>query len=117
MRVYIAGDEGGEARWVADRIEEWQDDHGQGSVAVLMRTNAQTRPFEEELTPASDPLPGGGGPALLAARRDSQRGWRICGCWWQPDDEMAFRRVGERPRQGHRRRRPGCPGARHERAW
>jgi len=50
VRLYIADDERGEARWVAERIEEQGLERRLGEIAVLMRTNAQTRPFEEELT-------------------------------------------------------------------
>ena len=47
---WLAEDERAEARWVADRAEELAGDTALGAMAVLMRTNAQTRPFEEELT-------------------------------------------------------------------
>ncbi len=50
VRFYIADDERAEARWVADTIEAAAGAHPLGEFAVLMRTNAQTRPFEEELT-------------------------------------------------------------------
>lgn len=46
----ISDDERGEARWVADCIEGMSAEHSYEEMAVLMRTNAQTRPFEEELT-------------------------------------------------------------------
>jgi len=50
VRLYIAEDERGEARWVADRVEALAGRHPLNEMAVLMRTNAQTRPFEEEFT-------------------------------------------------------------------
>ncbi len=50
VRLYIGADERAEARWVADRFQELQRRHSLGEMAVLMRTNAQTRSFEEELT-------------------------------------------------------------------
>ena len=52
VRLYVGEDERTEARWVADRMEELRvaGRHAWSEMAVLMRTNAQTRPFEEELT-------------------------------------------------------------------
>ncbi len=50
VQLCITDDERGEARWVADRIEALAANHAPEEMAVLMRTNAQTRPFEEELT-------------------------------------------------------------------
>ena len=50
VRLYIGSDERAEARWVADRFSELQRRHSLGEMAVLVRTNAQTRSFEEELT-------------------------------------------------------------------
>ena len=50
VRLYIGSDERAEARWVADRFQELQRKHSLAEMAVLMRTNAQTRSFEEELT-------------------------------------------------------------------
>jgi len=50
VRLYIGTDERAEARWVADRFQEMQRRHSLSEMAVLVRTNAQTRSFEEELT-------------------------------------------------------------------
>jgi DNA helicase-2/ATP-dependent DNA helicase PcrA len=50
VRLCITDDERGEARWVADHIDALSPSHSHSQMAVLMRTNAQTRPFEEELT-------------------------------------------------------------------
>ena len=50
VRLCLTDDERGEARWVADQIESLSSEHAHSQMAVLMRTNAQTRPFEEELT-------------------------------------------------------------------
>ena len=43
VRLYIGSDERAEARWVADRFQELQRKHSLAEMAVLMRTNAQTR--------------------------------------------------------------------------
>ncbi len=50
VRLYVGSDERAEARWVADRFQEQQSRYQLGEMAVLMRTNAQTRSFEEEFT-------------------------------------------------------------------
>jgi DNA helicase-2/ATP-dependent DNA helicase PcrA len=99
VRIYVGEDERAESRWIADRIEELAVDYRFGEMAVLMRTNAQSRPFEEELT-----------------RR--QLGYRVVGGlrFWQraevkdalaylrlvcrPDDLVAFSRVVNVPARG-----------------
>jgi DNA helicase-2/ATP-dependent DNA helicase PcrA len=50
VRLFVAVDERSEARWAADRFQELGRAHSLGEMAVLVRTNAQTRTFEEELT-------------------------------------------------------------------
>jgi DNA helicase-2/ATP-dependent DNA helicase PcrA len=50
VRLHIATAERGEARWVADQVERGVGTFPLAQMAVLMRTNAQTRPFEEEFT-------------------------------------------------------------------
>jgi DNA helicase-2/ATP-dependent DNA helicase PcrA len=49
VRLFVAEDERDEARWIADAIEA-AGRTSLSEIAVLLRTNAQTRPFEEELT-------------------------------------------------------------------
>ena len=45
---YVANDESDEAAFVVERINELrQDGVGYGDCAVLVRTNAQSRPLEE----------------------------------------------------------------------
>lgn len=48
VRLYVADDDRDEASWVVTQIRRSPD--GADSHAVLVRTNAQTRSFEEELT-------------------------------------------------------------------
>ncbi len=50
VRLFIAEDDRREASWVVDQLEAVQGSYRLGDMAVLFRTNAQTRPFEEELT-------------------------------------------------------------------
>ena len=50
IRLFDAGDEREEAAWVADRIRQLNR-HGEpyGNMAILYRTNAQSRLFEDAL--------------------------------------------------------------------
>jgi len=50
VRLMVRDDERQEAQWVVDQISGLRLQHELSCVAVLFRTNAQTRPFEEELT-------------------------------------------------------------------
>ncbi len=49
LRVYKAQDEGDEASWVVRTLLELQRGRPLSDLAILVRTNAQTRTFEEEL--------------------------------------------------------------------
>jgi DNA helicase-2/ATP-dependent DNA helicase PcrA len=49
VRVYKAQDEGDEAAWVVRTLLELQRGRPLSDLAILVRTNAQTRTFEEEL--------------------------------------------------------------------
>ena len=49
LRVYKAQDEGDEAAWVVRTLLELQRGRPLSDLAILVRTNAQTRTFEEEL--------------------------------------------------------------------
>ncbi len=99
VRLFVAADEREEARWVADRIQETIPRTGAGEIAVLMRTNAQTRPFEEELTRRGVPYRVVGGLRFWqrAVVKDALAYLRLV---VNPDDEMAFRRVVNVPARG-----------------
>ena len=47
--LYRASDEGDEATWIVDRIRKLRHQYKLGDMAVLVRTNAQTRSIEDEL--------------------------------------------------------------------
>ncbi len=47
--LYKATDEGDEANWIVDRIQKLRHQYKLGDLAVLVRTNAQTRAIEDEL--------------------------------------------------------------------
>ena len=55
IRLFRAGDEGDEAKWVAGEIARLRARHALAELAVLVRTNAQTRAFEDEFFHARIP--------------------------------------------------------------
>ncbi len=99
VRLFVASDDWEEARWVADRIQEALGRVEPGEVAVLMRTNAQTRPFEEELTRRGVAYRVVGGLRFWqrAVVKDALSYLRLV---VHPDDETAFRRVVNVPARG-----------------
>jgi DNA helicase-2/ATP-dependent DNA helicase PcrA len=99
VRLFIANDERGEARWVADGIEGLQGDHPLAEMAVLMRTNAQTRPFEEELTRRRIPYRVVGGLRFWqrAEIKDALAYLRLAVLG---DDLLSFERVVNVPARG-----------------
>ena len=57
IRLYRAGDEYDEARWVASELQRFRSQHNitWGAMAIFYRTNAQSRVLEEEMISASVP--------------------------------------------------------------
>jgi DNA helicase-2/ATP-dependent DNA helicase PcrA len=49
VMLYRAGDEGDEASWIADTLQQLRSRVRLGDMAILVRTNAQTRALEDEL--------------------------------------------------------------------
>jgi len=101
VRLRVASDEMDEARWVVDQMDELSatEDLDLGSMAVLLRTNAQTRPFEEELTRRRVPYRVVGGLRFWqrAEVKDALAYLRLV---VNPDDVVAFRRVVNVPARG-----------------
>jgi len=99
VRLYIGTDERAEARWVADRFQELQRKHSLGEMAVLVRTNAQTRSFEEELTRRhmAHRVIGGLRFWQRAEVKDALGYLRLV---VRPDDTIAFERVVNVPTRG-----------------
>ena len=92
VRLHIAADERGEARWVADHVEGNAGSHPLKEMAVLMRTNAQTRPFEEEFTRRRVPYRVVGGLRFWqrAEIKDALAYLRLA---IRPGDLLSFERV------------------------
>jgi DNA helicase-2/ATP-dependent DNA helicase PcrA len=88
-----------EAQWVAQEIGRLRRDHDLSALAVLYRTNAQSRLFEESLGRAGIPHVVIGG-----LRFYERREVKDVLCWLRlllnPDDDMAFERVHNVPARG-----------------
>ncbi len=89
-----------EARFVADEIEALQR-KGQAlsETAILVRTGAQTREFEERFITVGLPYRVIGGPRFYerAEIRDALAYLRLV---YQPDDGLAFERIVNKPKRG-----------------
>ncbi len=95
VAVFQAADENDEARFVVDELAGVSP----GTVAVLYRTNAQSRPFEAELVRRSVPYVVVGGTRFWerAEVKDALAYLRLVVA---PDDELAFRRAIRVPARG-----------------
>jgi len=100
VRVHGVWDSTEEARWVGDEIEARQR-HGDRltSMAVLVRTSAQTREFEERLITLGIPYQVIGGLRFYERQeiRDAVAYLRVIA---QPDDDLAFQRIVNLPKRG-----------------
>ena len=100
VRIHGVWDSGEEARWVGDEIEARQ---GRGesldTMAILVRTSAQTREFEERLITLGLPYQVIGGLRFYERReiRDAVAYLRVIA---QPDDDLAFERIANFPKRG-----------------
>ena len=99
VRLCVSEDERGEARWVVDQMEVLAGSHSLHEMAVLMRTNAQTRPFEEELTRRRVPYRVVGGLRFWqrAEIKDALAYLRLV---VRPGDPLSFERVVNTPTRG-----------------
>jgi len=99
IKLFCAGDEREEAAWVADRIRHLNR-HGEpyGSVAVLYRTNAQSRVIEEMLMRAGIPYKVFGGLKFYDRKevRDIIAYLRVI---VNPSDDISLRRIINVPKR------------------
>jgi len=95
---FQAADENDEARFVADGIEKARR-AGASGIAVLYRTNAQSRPLEAELVRRAIPYRVVGGARFWerAEVKDALAYLRLLA---NPDDVLAFRRAVTVPSRG-----------------
>ena len=99
VAVYLASDEGDEARFVTDEIEQLRATTAFGEIAVLFRVNAQSRSFEAELVRRAIPYAVVAGTRFWERKevRDALAYLRLL---IVPDDVLAFRRAVHVPARG-----------------
>ena len=89
-----------EARMIADDIETYQrKGHPLDEIAILVRASFQMREFEDRFISLAIPYRVIGGPRFYerAEIRDANAYFRLI---TQPDDDLAFERICNKPRRG-----------------
>ncbi len=99
VTVYLAADEGDEARFVADEIGRLSGTATLGEVAVLFRVNAQSRSFEAELVRRAVPYAVVAGTRFWE-RKEVRDAFAYLRLLVAPDDVLAFRRAIHVPARG-----------------
>ncbi len=100
IELYAAYNEQDEARFVIERIREYvSQDHRADSIAILYRSNAQSRNFEEQLVQHQIPYRVYGGQRFFdrAEVKDALAYLRLIG---NRHDDAAFERVVNTPPRG-----------------
>ncbi|HSP00672.1 MAG TPA: DNA helicase II, partial [Thioalkalivibrio sp.] len=100
IALYAAFNEQDEARFVAGRIEEWaREGHRYSEAAILYRSNAQSRVFEESLIQARIPYRVYGGLRFFerAEIKDALAYLRLVA---SREDDTGFERVVNQPARG-----------------
>ncbi len=100
VKLYTAYDERDEARFVIEQIQAWVNDGGvRSEVAILYRSNAQSRTFEEQLMQAGMPYRVYGGLRFFerAEIKDALAYLRLC---TRSDDDPSFERIVNTPTRG-----------------
>ncbi len=101
IRLYRAGDEYDEGRWVASEVRRLRSQHGVGwnEIAVFYRTNAQSRVLEEEMLRANVPYRVISGMRFYD-RREIKNALAYARLIVNPRDEASARRVINDPKRG-----------------
>ena len=100
LRVRGFWDSKAEARFVGDEIEAAQRAGGKlNDIAILVRAGAQTQEFESRFVDIGLPYRVIGGPRFFERMeiRDALAYLRVIN---QPDDDLAFERIVNKPRRG-----------------
>jgi DNA helicase-2/ATP-dependent DNA helicase PcrA len=99
VHLYRARDDQDEARWVVNTLQGMRPDTPWSEMAILVRTNAQTRAFEEELVRQQVPYELVGGVRFYerAEIKDLVAYLRII---HNPRDNFSFLRILNRPPRG-----------------
>ena len=98
---YFAEDEYDESRWVADTARELHDAGGRpwGDIAIMYRTNAQSRSIEESFMRAGIPYKVVGGTKFYE-RREVKDAVAYLKAGANPMDEISIKRVINVPKRG-----------------
>jgi DNA helicase-2/ATP-dependent DNA helicase PcrA len=101
IRLYRAGDEYDEGRWVASEVRRLRSEHGIGwnDMAVFYRTNAQSRVLEEEMLRANVPYRVISGMRFYD-RKEIKNALAYARLLVNPRDEASARRVINEPKRG-----------------
>ncbi len=99
ITLYGAEDDRTEAAWVVDKIREIETDHPPSDVAVLYRTNAQSRALEDSLMRWGIPYRLIGGTRFYE-RKEVKDALAYLRLVFNPSDDSAFSRVVNVPRRG-----------------
>ncbi len=101
LRLYRAGDEYDEGRWVASELRRLRSEHGVGwsEMAVFYRTNAQSRVLEEEMLRANIPYRVISGMRFYD-RKEIKNALAFARLIVNPRDEASARRVINEPKRG-----------------
>ncbi|WP_308364693.1 MULTISPECIES: DNA helicase II [unclassified Microbulbifer] len=100
LAVYAAYNEQDEARFIVDRIDDWvRDGNRRDSVAILYRSNAQSRVLEEALLREQVPYRIYGGQRFYE-RMEIKNALSYMRLIASRDDDTAFERVVNTPTRG-----------------
>ncbi|MDY0013134.1 MAG: 3'-5' exonuclease [Rhodocyclaceae bacterium] len=100
IRVYEAFTDGDEARWVVEEIQNLvREGHTRGEVALLYRSNAQSRVLEHQLFSSGIPYRVYGGLRFFE-RQEIKHALAYLRLIANPDDDTAFLRVVNFPTRG-----------------
>jgi len=98
IKLFCAGDEREEAAWVCDQIRQQNGGDGYGNIAVLYRTNGQSRVLEEMLVRAGVPYRIYGGTRFYD-RREVKDIVAYLRALSNPADDVSLRRIINTPRR------------------
>ena len=100
ISVYAAYNEQDEAQFVIDQIKRWQEQGGvRREIAVLYRSNAQSRVFEERLLAESIPYRVYGGPRFFE-RQEIKDALAYLRLLENRNDDASFERIINLPARG-----------------
>ena len=105
--MYAAYNDLDEARFIAERTERWIDDGGSpNEIAVLYRSNAQSRVIEEAMLRADLPYRIYGGQRFFE-RAEIKNALAYMRLVLDRHSDPAFERRGQHANPGHRRQNGG----------